>query len=92
MNKMNNKNMMYSFFIIPAIFLLVMGGQGFTKIASSCDQEYQRGYNDAQNDYRAGNAFNQNAHEQFPLSTYKAGYSQGYIDARDSLYLPCNGQ
>jgi hypothetical protein len=29
---MNNKNMMYSFFIIPAIFLLVVGGQGSAKI------------------------------------------------------------
>jgi hypothetical protein len=55
-------------------------------IPQPCDQEYQRGYNDAQNDYRAGNPFDANSHEKFPINNYKAGYSQGYIDARNGLY------
>jgi hypothetical protein len=90
---MNNKNMMtYSFFIIPAISLLVVGGQRSAKIVQAAcdpgqDQAWRKGYNDAQNDVRAGNSYDENTHLIFPPNNYKAGYSQGYVDAGDGPML-----
>jgi hypothetical protein len=59
MDKMNNKNIMtYSSIIIAAMFLFVVGGQGYVKIVSGCfqgkSQDWNTGYNDGQNDYRDG--------------------------------------
>jgi hypothetical protein len=93
MNKMNSKNiMMYSSIVIAAILLLVVGGQGYMKVvAASCHegQAWEKGYNDAQNDFRAGNHFDDGnpSHQISPIDDYKAGYSQGYVDAREGLIL-----
>jgi hypothetical protein len=50
---------------------------------------WQKGYNDGQNDFKAGQRSDDLAHAIIPFNDYRAGYSQGYIDARDGIYLSC---
>ncbi|MFL6318362.1 MAG: hypothetical protein ACJ71R_16925 [Nitrososphaeraceae archaeon] len=80
--------------IIAAVFLFVVGGQGYMKIVQAAcdpgqDQAWRKGYNDAQNDVRAGNSYDENTPLIIPSNNYKAGYSQGYVDAGHGLYLLC---
>ena len=93
MDKMSNM-MTYSFFIIPAIFLLVIGGHGSAKIVpTACDfsqdQAWKKGYNDGVSDNRNGLQSNEISRSIQPCDDYKAGYSQGYADASMSLETSC---
>jgi hypothetical protein len=56
--------------------LLVVGGQGSAKIVpTACNQAWQKGYNDGQNDFKAGKSSNDLANAISPVDDYRAGYS-----------------